>query len=192
MGYAGYSPGLNSRMQGPLSEFEKALRGLPPDQAAETLDILEKLTRNAVRSPKELKFRKIKLTNKKIMETITEVEGAVNILREMGWVDGEEEGAPILELPDGTSLTFELHVVKLIEIKDWYKKELENRKRAKTREERDASDPAKAALMEKLKQDALERAAREQPAQASVARRIEGGANIVRASDLGIGQSAGG
>jgi hypothetical protein len=192
MGYAGYSPGMNSLMQGPLSDFERALRGLPPDQAAETLEVLEKLTRNVVRSPKELKFRKIRLTNKKIMETITEVEGAVDILRAMGWVDGEDEGAPVLELPDTTNLAFELHVVKLIEVKDWYKKELENRKRAKAREERDLSDPAKAELLEKLRQDAQERAAREQPAQASVAREIKGGANIVRAADLGIGVSKGG
>lgn len=189
MGYAGYSPGLNSRTSDALTEYERALRQLPADKAAETLEILEKLTRNIVRSPKELKFRKIKLTNKKIAETITDVAGAMDILRTAGWVEGEDEEATLV-LPASAQLTFETHVVKIIEARDFYKKELENQKRRQHREERDASDPAKAALLLQLQQDAQERATRG-PAQASVAQQL-GHGTVCRASDIGIGVSRGG
>jgi len=181
---------MNSRMAGPLSDYEQALRGLPLDRADATLDILEKLTRNVVRAPKEEKFRKIKLTNQRIMETVTEVDGAVDILREMGWVDGNES-EPTMVLSETTCLAFEVHVVKLIEARDYYKKERENEKRRQTREDRDANDPDKQELRKKLEADAKERATRG-PAQASIANKLGQGANIVRAADLGIGQSRGG
>jgi len=190
MGYGGYAPGANSRMQGPQSDFEQALRGLPLDKADDTLDILDKLTRNVVRVPKEEKFRKIKLTNKKIMELITEVDGAVTVLREMGWVDsGEDE--PTLILPESVTLAFEVHVVKIIEARDYYKKERENEKRRQHREERDAADPSKQVVREQMEADARERATRG-PAQASVAQKLNDGPRIVRAADLGIGKSSGG
>lgn len=190
MGYGGYAPGANSRMADPLSEYEQALRGLPLLKADETLNILEKLIRNVVHSPKEEKFRKIKLTNKKVMETITEVDGAVAVLHEMGWVHacGEE---PMLILPESVSLAFEVHVVKIIEARDFYKKERENGKRRQSREERDANNPDKKRMREQLEADARERANRG-PAQASVARQLGDGPRVVRAADLGIGQSGGG
>jgi len=189
MGYGGYAPGANSRMAAPLSEYELALRGLPLDKADETLNIMEKLIRNVVSSPKEEKFRKIKLTNKKIMETITEVDGAVAVLNEMGWVDaGAEE--PMLMLPDSVRLAFEVHVVKIIEARDFYKKELENEKRRQSRVERDASDPDKQKMREQLEADAKERATRG-PAQASVAKKL-GTGKMMTAGDIGIGKSAGG
>jgi hypothetical protein len=191
MGYGGYAPGMNSRMAGPLSEFEQALRGLPLASADGTLDIIETVTRNVVRAPKEEKFRKLKLTNRKIKEAIVDVPGAVNVLREMGWVESAEGPDPVLLLPETARLAFETHVVQIIEAKDYYKKELENEKRRKLREERDANDEARAALREKLEQDAKERAAREQPAKASVAQKL-GTSTVVRAADLGIGQSKGG
>jgi len=189
MVYAGYSPGANSRMVGPLSDYEQAVRGLPLDKADDTLDILEKLTRNVVRGPRDEKFRKLRLTNKKIMETVTEVEGAVAILREMGWVDGGEE-EPTLVLPGAVCPSFEVHVVKIIEARDFYKKERENEKLRKMRAERDANDPDKVALREQLEADAKERSTRE-PAKASVAKKL-GDGKIVRASDIGIGKSGGG
>jgi len=190
MGYGGYAPGANSRMAATLSSYEQRLRALPLDKADETLNILEKLVRNVVHSPKEDKFRKIKLTNKKIMETITEVDGAVAILNEMGWIDGGED-EPTLVLPASACLAFEVHVVKIIEARDFYKKELENEKRRQSRLERDASDPDKQRMREQLEADARERATRG-PAQASVARQLGQGGRIVRAADLGIGQSRGG
>ena len=64
-----------------LTDFERALRSLPLEQANDTLEILEKLTQHVVRNPREAKFRQIKLSNRKIAETITDVPGAVDVLR---------------------------------------------------------------------------------------------------------------
>jgi len=191
MSYGGYAPGNNSRMAGPLSDYEQALRGLPLANAEETLEILEKLTRNVVRTPKEEKFRRIKLTNPRIMATITEVEGATRILEEMGWVQSADVDEAMMHLPETVRLHFEVHVVKIVEARDFYKKELENERRRQHRAERDADDPDKVALREKLEVDARERAQRG-PAMASVAQKLGNAPNIMRASDIGIGQSRGG
>lgn len=191
MSYGGYAPGNNSRVAGPLSDYEQALRGLPLANAEETLEILEKLTRNVVRTPKEEKFRKIKLTNPRIMATITEVAGATRILEEMGWVQNVDVDEAMMHLPETVRLQFEVHVVKIVEARDFYKKELENERRRQHRVERDADNPEKLALREKLEADARERAQRG-PAMASVAQKLGNGPNIMRASDIGIGQSRGG
>eukprot|EP00930_Biecheleria_cincta_P011179 TRINITY_DN11375_c0_g2_i1.p1 TRINITY_DN11375_c0_g2~~TRINITY_DN11375_c0_g2_i1.p1 ORF type:complete len:105 (+),score=15.09 TRINITY_DN11375_c0_g2_i1:122-436(+) len=82
MGYAGYSPG--NQVADKLTPLQQALRALPLDKAADTLELIEKLTRNVVRNPAEDKFRHIKLTNPKIAAVITDVPFAVDILKEMG------------------------------------------------------------------------------------------------------------
>lgn len=195
MGYAGYAPGANSRMEGPRSDLEQVLRSLPLDKAAETLEIMEKLTRNVVSTPAEEKFRKIKLTNKKINDTITSVPGAVPILQQMGWVAGPSDGEPTLVLPAGVRLDFQEHVVKFIEAKDFYKKEHEKERRQKHREERDASDPDKQQVRLQVEQDRKEReaaAANSGPTRASHAQKLGEGPNIKRAGDIGIGKSQGG
>jgi len=161
----------------------------------ESLEIMEKLTRNVVSSPGEDKFRKIKLTNKKINDTITAVPGAVPILREMGWVDSASDGEPTLVLPAGVRLDFQEHVVKFIEAKDFYKKEHEKERRHKHREERDADDPDKQQLRLQVEQDRKEReaaAASAGPTRASQARKLGEGPNVMRAGDIGIGKSQGG
>lgn len=93
-------------------------------------------------------------------------------------------------LPDSVRLAFEVHVVKIIEARDFYKKELENEKRRQSRVERDASDPDKQKMREQLEADAKERATRG-PAQASVAKKL-GTGKMMTAGDIGIGKSAGG
>jgi hypothetical protein len=192
MGYAGYAPGANSRAAEALSEYERALRSLPLDKWEETLELIEKLTRNVVRNPREDKFRKIRLTNKKISEFITEVPGATELLRVMGWTDAtSEEGEACLVLPDAVTLEFQEHVGKIVDAKPWYKKEVEDAKRAQARQERIEADPALKALKEKMDQDRAEVAAKG-PAQASVAKKLGDGPNIMRAGDVGIGQSSGG
>merc|ERR1712070_1314030 len=135
---------------------EQALRALPLDKADESLEIMEKLTRNVVSNPSEEKFRKIKLANKKINDTITAVPGAVPVLREMGWVDSSSDGEPILVLPADVRLEFQGTVVKLIEAKDFYKKEHEKQRRQRHRDERDGEDPEKQALRLQLEQDKKE------------------------------------
>jgi len=195
MGYGGYAPGANSRMEGPRSDLEQALRAMPLDKADESLEIMEKLTRNVVSNPGEEKFRKIKLTNKKINDTITAVPGAVPALREMGWRDSSSDGEPVLVLPAGVRLEFQETVVKIIEAKDFYKKEGEKEKRQRHRDEVDAQDPEKMKLRHQLEQDKKERdaaAANAAPTRASQAKKMGEGPNIMRAGDIGIGKPSGG
>lgn len=190
MGYAGYSPGM--RVADKLTPLEQALRSMPVDQGLKTLELLEKLTRNVVRSPSEEKFRRIRLANKAIAEAVVGVPGALDALHTMGWVDVpcEDEG-PCLALPADIRFAFETEVVGIIEAKDWYKKEQENAARRSRRDARDAEDPARRALMEQAAMDRAEKAA-EEPARTSKANRLGDGPNIMRASDIGIGASKGG
>eukprot|EP00406_Dinophysis_acuminata_P002419 CAMPEP_0179229098 /NCGR_PEP_ID=MMETSP0797-20121207/10160_1 /TAXON_ID=47934 /ORGANISM="Dinophysis acuminata, Strain DAEP01" /LENGTH=126 /DNA_ID=CAMNT_0020936159 /DNA_START=101 /DNA_END=477 /DNA_ORIENTATION=- len=123
MGYAGYAPG--NKIADKLTPLQQALRALPLAQAQETLELIDKLTRNVVRNPGEEKFRRIKLTNPKIAATITDVPGAVDLLKEMGWVE-DGEG---LVLPPSVRLCHERDVVALIDAKDYYKKEEEAERR---------------------------------------------------------------
>jgi len=192
MGYAGYAPGANSRATEALSEYERALRSLPLDKWEETLELIEKLTRNVVRNPSDEKFRKIRLTNKKIAECIAEVPGATELLLTMGWVPSTtEEGEACLVLPDAVTFDFQGHVGKIVDAKPWYRKEREDAKRREARLERIDADPELKALKEKMDQDRAEVAAKG-PAQASHAQKLGDGPNITRASDIGIGKSAGG
>jgi len=179
---------------GPLN-LKKALRSMPLDKADAALELIEKLTRNVVRRPAEPKFRLIKLSNPKISESLTEVPGAVNSLRGMGWVDGAADGEPTLELPIAVRLAFQVEVVKIIEAKDYYKKERENEKRGQKRAKLAAKDPEKRALKNQFEQDRQKQIADQAakgPARASKARKLNDAPNIMRASDLGIGVSTGG
>lgn len=193
MGYAGYSPGANSRMADSLTDLERALRSMPTELAEAALELIEQLTKNTARSPKEDKFRKIKLTNKRIAACITEVPGAVEVLRAMGWVDGEpaEDGGATLVLPSSVNLEWNPTVTNVIDAKDFYKKAREDERRRQHRAQVAAEDPEKKALMEQLEADKKEQAARGPVTQGSVAKEL-GNGTVVRASDLGIGKSAGG
>jgi len=191
MGYGGYAP-PSVVVKDAFSDFEQALRSMPLDKADAALELIEKLTRNVVRSPAEPKFRLIKLSNPKISESLTQVSGAVDSLRGMGWVDGAADGEPTLELPIAVRLAFEVEVVKIIEVKDFYKKKRENEKRGQKRAELAAEDPEKRALIDQLEQDRKEQVADQAakgPAQASKARKLNHAPNVMRASDLGIGKS---
>lgn len=59
---------------------------------------------NVACSPKEEKFRRIKLTNKTIQSAVVEVPGAVELLLALGWayeeVEGGEAGAALV-IPAG-------------------------------------------------------------------------------------------
>lgn len=54
-------------------------------RSIETLEIMGKLLYNCAVTPREEKFRRIKLTNKKIADTIGATAGAVDALIAMGW-----------------------------------------------------------------------------------------------------------
>lgn len=185
MGYAGYSPG--NKIAEALTPLQQALHALPLDKAQETLELLEKLTRNVVRNPSEEKFRRIKLSNPKIAAIITNVPFAVDILKEMGWVE-EADG---LVLPPSVRLLHENEVMALIDAKDHFKKEEEKDKRRKTAALKEV-DPEKEALRRQMDQDRQEKAAQGPVTQGSVAKKLGDGPNIMRAGDVGIGKSSGG
>jgi len=185
MGYAGYAPG--NTVADKLTPLQQALRALPLDKAQETLELIEKLTRNVVRNPAEEKFRRIKLSNPKIAAAITEVPFAVDVLREMGWA----EDADGLVLPPDVRLVHEREVVGIIDAKDHFKKEEENERRRQAAA-RKAPDAAKEALMKQMEADRKEKDAEGPVTRGSVAQKLGDGPNIVRAGDVGIGKSAGG
>jgi len=185
MGYAGYSPG--NQVADKLTPLQQALRALPVAQAQETLDLIERLTRNVVRNPAEEKFRRIKLSNPKIAAAITDVPFAVDVLKEMGWVE-DGEG---LALPTSVRLLHEKEVVALIDAKDHFKKEEENQKRREVMA-RKAVDPEKEALRKQLEADRKEKDAEGPVTQGSMAKKLGNGSNIMTAGDLGIGKNAGG
>lgn len=185
MGYAGYSPG--NRIADALTPLQQALRALPLAQAQETLDMIEKLTRNVVRNPTEEKFKKIKLSNPKIAAAITDVPFAVDVLKEMGWVE-EDDG---LSLPATVRLVHEKEVVAIIDAKDYFKKEEENERRRQAAA-RKALSSEKEELLKKMEADRLEKQADGPVTQGSVAKKFGDGPNIMRAGDIGIGKSSGG
>jgi len=185
MGYAGYSPG--NQIADKLTPLQQALRALPLAQAQETLDLIEKLTRNVVRNPNEEKFRRIKLSNPKIAATITDVPFAVDALKEMGWVENGDG----LALPPSVRLVHEREVVSVIEAKDFYKKAQETEHRRQMRQNK-SMDADQEALKKLLEADRQEREADGPVTRGSVAQKLGDGPNIMRAGDLGIGKSAGG
>jgi len=185
MGYAGYAPG--NKIADKLTPFQQALRALPLDKAQETLELIEKLTRNVVRNPTDEKFRRIKLSNPKIAASITEVPFAVDALKEMGWVE-DGDG---LSLPADVHLVHEREVVGIIDTKDYYKKEEEKQHRRRVAA-RKAPDADKDAVMKQMEADRKEKEAEGPVTHGSVAQKLGDGPNIMRAGDVGIGKSAGG
>jgi hypothetical protein len=186
MGYAGYSPGANSRMPDELTPLQAALRALPLEKALESLELIDKLTKNIMRNPAEAKFRKINLTNEKIKNTITDVPNAVESLREMGWVQEEA----FLVLPPTVRFDHSLHVVGIIDAQDYYKTALEKDRVSKMRAAKEV-DSETAKLREQLELDRKEKAAEGPVTKGSVAKALPNGGQIT-AGDLGIGKNSGG
>lgn len=182
MGYAGYAPG--NKVAEKLPPLDQALRSLPLDKAMETLELIDKLTRNVVRNPGEEKFRKIKLSNPKVAAVIAEVPGAVDAMKEMGWT----EDADGLALPPTIRLVHEKEVVAIIDAKDFYKKGIEDERRRQTRASK-VPDADKEALMKKMEADRKEKEADGPITQSSKMQKLGDGPNIMRAGDLGIGKS---
>mmetsp|Transcript_100459 Transcript_100459/g.288643 ORF Transcript_100459/g.288643 Transcript_100459/m.288643 type:complete len:185 (-) Transcript_100459:384-938(-) len=184
MGYAGYAPG--NRIADALTPLQQALRSLPMDRAQEILELIEKLTRNVVRNPGEDKFRCVKLTNAKIAAAVAEAPTMLDVMREMGWaVDGDS-----MVLPPSVRLAHEVHVVGIIDAKDYYKKEAENEKRSQMRAAK--MDAEKVGLMQQMALDRKEKEADGPVEHGSVARKLGDGPNVMRAGDIGIGKSQGG
>jgi len=185
MGYAGYAPG--NKVADSLSPLQQALRSLPLENAQEILDLLEKVTRNVVRNPGEEKFRRVKLTGAKMAAAVAEAPTMLDVLREMGWVQEED----CVVLPAVVRLAHEVHVVGLIDAKDYFKKEVENERRRQLRAGK-SEDSEKLQLLKQMELDRKEKDAEGPVTHGSVAKKLGDGPNIMRAGDVGIGKSAGG
>ncbi|CAE8658368.1 unnamed protein product, partial [Polarella glacialis] len=135
-----------------LTPLQQALHALPLAQAQETLEFIERLTRNVARKPKELKFRKIKLSHPKMAAAIINVPLAVDVLREMGWVEDNEW----LLLPATIRFVHENEVVAIIDAKDHFKKEAEVQRHQEI-VARKGVDPEKKELMRKMEEDRKEK-----------------------------------
>ena len=97
---------------------------------------------NTAQAPAEEKFRKIRLTNPKIAEIITNVTGAVEAMVEMGWV--KEDDGEFLVLP--AEHVREHEEVREIDdarraLKKWEEEELKRRIAARNKAN---ADPEKA------------------------------------------------
>ena len=86
MAYAGYAPGHRVVERTPL---ERALRAIA---RPETLDLLERLSKNVARAPGEEKYRKLKRANATIGREIFDDEHAMRAMLTMGWVVGDDRG----------------------------------------------------------------------------------------------------
>mmetsp|Transcript_30259 Transcript_30259/g.89867 ORF Transcript_30259/g.89867 Transcript_30259/m.89867 type:complete len:185 (+) Transcript_30259:96-650(+) len=184
MGYAGYAPG--SKVADKLTPLQQALRSLPLEVAQETLELIDKLTKNVVRSPTEEKFRKVKLTNPKLAAVVAAAPTFVDIMQEMGWVQTAEG----LELPASVQLTHQNHVVGIIDATDYYKKAIEDAKRSAVRASKLSAEAQD--LLQKAQADRAEKALDGPVTQGSVAKKLGDGPNITRCGDVGIGKSSGG
>eukprot|EP00892_Ulva_mutabilis_P008301 jgi/Ulvmu1/5843/UM025_0102.1 len=85
MVYAGYTP---AKLPTELTPLQKALKSVVDMQ---TLDVIAKLVYNVACCPTEEKYKSIKLTNKKIHTCIVKAEGAMDVMRQMGWEEIDEE-----------------------------------------------------------------------------------------------------
>eukprot|EP00930_Biecheleria_cincta_P070337 TRINITY_DN57979_c0_g1_i1.p1 TRINITY_DN57979_c0_g1~~TRINITY_DN57979_c0_g1_i1.p1 ORF type:complete len:238 (-),score=50.04 TRINITY_DN57979_c0_g1_i1:37-681(-) len=101
-----------------------ALRALPSKNAPETLEIMEKLIQNVVKNPADDKYRRIKLTNAKIAAAITDVPGAVDALKQMGWIETPDG----LSLPMSVSFAEDTEVLAIIEAREYFKNKAEDDK----------------------------------------------------------------
>lgn len=185
MGYAGYAPG--NKVADKLTPLQQALRSLPLEKALEVLELMDKLTRNVVRNPDEGKFRSLKLTNAKIAAAFADAPSMLDAMQEMGWV--QDNGC--LVLPPCVRLSHEVHVIGIIDAKDYFKKEVEEERRRQLRAGKPA-DANKENLLKMMELDRKEKEADGPVTKGSVARKLGDGPNIMRAGDVGIGKSSGG
>mmetsp|Transcript_595 Transcript_595/g.1487 ORF Transcript_595/g.1487 Transcript_595/m.1487 type:complete len:349 (-) Transcript_595:48-1094(-) len=147
MGYYNMPP---AKLAEELNNLEKLLRRLPVDGAIAALDLLETLARNIIQHPAEEKYRRLRTTNEKLRPLFS-LPGASEIVMEMGFqVEGD-----FMILPKNVQLDFPKHIVKILEAKSYYGKQLQSAKKVAKL----AGDPAKAEMLRQLEIDRQERAA---------------------------------
>ena len=155
----------------------------------ETLATLRKVTSNVAQNPAEAKYRKLKLSNAKIIELIVNVPGALDSLRFAGWTEEMEESSPVMVLPPSVNLT--MHDVKVID------GAIERLAKAKADETRARMAKAKAPpnadrdrIRAQMEADRAERAARGPVLQGSVAQKLPDNGGVTASLNGPIGGSA--
>mmetsp|Transcript_22808 Transcript_22808/g.63340 ORF Transcript_22808/g.63340 Transcript_22808/m.63340 type:complete len:175 (-) Transcript_22808:393-917(-) len=173
MGYAGYTPAKLPPSK--LSDVEAALRAVT---SVESLAIIGTLCRNCAIQPKEEKYRRIKLSNKKIAHAIVDSEGALDAMLKLGWVKDTEDGE-VLVLPEGRYLNMD--TVRKV---DTAREQLEktNRDAARLGKKPSSSDLQKERIRAQIEADKKERAVAEPVVAASVAQSLPSGANVHQGS----------
>lgn len=117
MGYAGYTPAKLPPAK--PTEVEAAVQSI---KSMDSLEVIGKLLYNCAVSPREEKYRRIKLSNKKISETIVNTPGALDAMQALGWVQ-DEANLEELMLPAGVFMT--MKEVRIVEdAKDKLKKNM--------------------------------------------------------------------
>eukprot|EP00775_Hariotina_reticulata_P002985 gene2985-3268_t len=107
MGYAGYVPAKMPPAK--PTEVEAAVQAV---KSLEALEVMGKLLYNCAVSPREEKFRRVKLSNKKISEVLVGTTGAVDALLALGWVPDEANPG---ELVVGEGVYFSMKEVRIVE-----------------------------------------------------------------------------
>lgn len=180
MGYAGYFS-TTARIKDKRTPLEAALANVG---SLETLELLEKVTKNSAVQPAEEKYRRLKLSNAKIRSLVAEVEGGLEAMAALGWQQVQEEGEEVLTLAKGAATMAQVRCI--LEAQQEFKKNDRQLKRAKSSASLPGSDE-QAALRAQIEADRLERAARSPVAKDSVAQALPGeGARIATAKDCGI------
>ncbi|KAL7635940.1 UNVERIFIED_CONTAM: hypothetical protein RMT77_013757 [Armadillidium vulgare] len=127
------------------------------------LETLIKIFRNVVSNPNEVKYRSLKLSNKRFISEVWQHEGAQVIMVASGWVVLEN----LVHLPEGSDLTESLKLlIDNREVKpeegEWVAETKimgENRTALREEELRKKAMEEKAKEMAKLKKDLAERKA---------------------------------
>lgn len=107
MGYTGYVPAKLPPSK--LTPVEAAVQAI---KSLDCLDILGKLLYNCAVTPREAKFRRIKLNNQRIADTLGAHPPALEALTALGWVP--DPAAP-QELVVQEGLFFTMKEVRLVE-----------------------------------------------------------------------------
>jgi hypothetical protein len=180
MGYAGYFS-TTARIKDKRTPLEATLANVG---SLETLELLEKVTKNSAVQPAEEKFRRLKLSNSKIRSLIVEIEGGLEAMAALGWQQVQEDGEEVLTLAKGAATMAQVRCI--LEAQQEFKKNDRQLKRTKSSASLPGSEE-QAALRAQIEADRLERATRSPVTADSVAQALPGeGARIATAKDCGI------
>eukprot|EP00873_Tetraselmis_striata_P016911 jgi/Tetstr1/437175/TSEL_002747.t2 len=171
MGYAGYTPAKLPPTT--PTELEAALRAVTN---LDSLAIIGTLCKNAAVQPREEKFRKVKLSNKKVAATVVEAPGAMDAMLKLGWArDSTPEDGDVLVLPAGKYLKMD-QVRKVEEAKERLEKATKDA--ARLGKKPSTNDLERERIRAQIEADKKERAVAEPVMQGSVAQQLPAGGGI--------------